>query len=77
MILTCVQLKVLELAEENFGTVQLGSPLREMGDSLELANFVLDLEEEFGMDVPDEDMHKIVDLHGVVDYVENYGKSCN
>jgi len=73
MILTCTQEKVLDIATENFGPVGWKAPLRELGDSLEIANFVLDIEQEFGIDVPDDAIQRITDLDGVVDYLEKYG----
>lgn len=48
-------------------------PLRSLGDSLELANLVLELEHEFGLDIPDDELHKITDLNGVVEYIESHG----
>lgn len=74
LISSCTEHKVLVIAEENFGEgVKLDTPLRSLGDSLELANLILELEHEFGLDIPDADICKITDLQGVVKYVEAHG----
>lgn len=74
MILSSTENKVLLIAGENFGEgVKLDTPLRSLGDSLELANLVLELEHEFGLDIPDDELHKITDLNGVVEYIESHG----
>lgn len=74
MILSSTENKVLLIAGENFGEgVKLDMPLRSLGDSLELANLVLELEHEFGLDIPDDELHKITDLNGVVEYIESHG----
>lgn len=74
MILSCTQSKVIAIAEENFGEgITLDAELRKLGDSLELANLVCELEDEFGIDIPDAEVCKIVNLHGVVKYVEEHG----
>jgi acyl carrier protein len=38
-------------------------------DSLDLIEVVMEFEDEFGMDIPDEDAEKIQTVGGVVDYI--------
>jgi acyl carrier protein len=73
MILTSTEGRVLQLAQENFGNVTLDAKVHELGDSLELASMVLELENEFGIDIPDSELPKLTTLHDVVKYVERYG----
>lgn len=73
-LLSCKEVRVLEIVWENFGpNATLDAKIRNLGDSLELANLALDLEAEFGIDMPDEEMHKLVDLRDIVKYVETHG----
>jgi len=39
-------------------------------DSLDIVELVMAMEEEFGIDIPDEDAERIVTLNDAVDYVE-------
>lgn len=38
-------------------------------DSLDLVELTMDLEEKFGLKIPDEDVGKLVDVKSIVDYV--------
>ncbi len=38
-------------------------------DSLDLVELTMDLEEKFGLKIPDEDVGKLVDVNSIVDYV--------
>lgn len=70
-ILTCKEARVLEIVCENFGEgITLDAKIRDLGDSLELANLVLELEAEFGIDMPDEEMQTLGDI---ARYVESHG----
>lgn len=40
-------------------------------DSLDIVELIMSLEEEFDMEIPDEDAEKIVSVRDVVDYVKN------
>lgn len=40
-------------------------------DSLDVVELIMALEEEFDMEIPDEDAEKIVSVGDVVDYVKN------
>ena len=38
-------------------------------DSLDIVEFIMALEEEFGIEIPDEDVEKIVTVRDVVEYI--------
>ena len=38
-------------------------------DSLDIVEFIMALEEEFGLEIPDEDVEKIVTVKDVVEYI--------
>ena len=38
-------------------------------DSLDIVEFIMVLEEEFGLEIPDEDVEKIVTVKDVVEYI--------
>ena len=38
-------------------------------DSLDIVEFIMSLEEEFGIEIPDEDVEKIVTVKDVVEYI--------
>ena len=38
-------------------------------DSLDIVEFIMALEEEFGIEIPDEDVEKIVTVKDVVEYI--------
>ena len=44
-------------------------------DSLDVVEIVMALEEEFEVEIPDEDAEKIKTVQQVVDYIEEKGKS--
>ncbi len=43
-------------------------------DSLDTVELVMALEEEFGIEIPDEDAEKIVTVKNAVDYIEAHKK---
>ena len=43
-------------------------------DSLETVELVMALEEEFDIEIPDEEAEKITTVQAAIDYVENAGK---
>ena len=43
-------------------------------DSLEIVELVMSLEEEFGMEIPDEDAEKLKSVEDVMEYIENRKK---
>ena len=44
-------------------------------DSLDTVELVMALEEEFGVEIPDEDAEKITTVQQAVDYVKSHAKS--
>ena len=44
-------------------------------DSLDLVELVMALEEEFGIEIPDEDAEKITRVKEAVEYIESHAKS--
>jgi acyl carrier protein len=42
-------------------------------DSLDLVELIMSLEEEFGMEIPDEDAERIRTVQEAVDYVDEHG----
>ncbi len=42
-------------------------------DSLDLFELVMALEEEFGIEIPSEDLESIVTVQDVIDYLQNKG----
>jgi acyl carrier protein len=42
-------------------------------DSLDLVELIMSLEEEFGMEIPDEDAERIRTVQEAVDFVEEHG----
>ena len=43
-------------------------------DSLDTVELVMAFEEEFGLEIPDEDAEKITRVKDAVDYIESHGK---
>lgn len=43
-------------------------------DSLDTVELVMAFEEEFGLEIPDEDAEKITRVKEAVDYIESHGK---
>ena len=44
--------------------------LEDLGaDSLDVVDFIMELEEEFGLEIPDEDVEKISTVRNAVDYI--------
>lgn len=43
-------------------------------DSLDLIELTMALEEEFGIDIPDEDAEKLLTVGGVIKYIEEHAK---
>jgi acyl carrier protein len=41
-------------------------------DSLDLVELIMELEEQFGMEIPDEDAEKITTVEEAVDYVSEH-----
>ena len=43
-------------------------------DSLETVELVMSFEEEFGIEIPDEDAEKILHVNEAIDYIESHAK---
>ncbi len=69
--------KVKEIVAEQLGVdedevVPEASFIDDLGaDSLDIVELIMALEEEFDMEIPDEDAEKIVTVGDVVDYIKN------
>mgnify|MGYP005852763411 CR=1 FL=1 len=59
----------LEIDEEN---ITMDSDLIEdlKADSLAIVELIMDLEQEFDLDIPDEELPKVVTVRDVVSYIE-------
>ncbi len=44
-------------------------------DSLDLVELIMSLEEEFGVEIPDEDAEKILTVGDALNYLEEHGKA--
>ena len=44
-------------------------------DSLDLVELIMELEEQFGMEIPDEEAEKITTVQQAIDYVKSHSKS--
>jgi acyl carrier protein len=61
----------LGVAEEEVGTE--ASFIDDLGaDSLDVVELVMGLEEEFGVEIPDEDAEKIITVGEAVKYIESH-----
>jgi len=67
--------KIQEITADRFGVdegdVTSDASFREdlEADSLDLVELIMELEEQFGMEIPDEDAEKITTVEEAVDYV--------
>ena len=43
-------------------------------DSLDLVEMIMSLEEEFGVEIPDEDAEKIVSVQDAIDYIDTHSQ---
>ena len=43
-------------------------------DSLDLVEMIMSLEEEFGVEIPDEDAEKIVSVQDAIDYIDSHSQ---
>ncbi|MGO5051603.1 acyl carrier protein [Lachnospiraceae bacterium LCP25S3_G4] len=70
--------KVKELVAEGLGVelstiTEMSSFKEDLGaDSLDLFELVMSLEEEFGVEIPTEDLEKITTIGEVVKYIESH-----
>jgi acyl carrier protein len=75
-----VEKKVKEIVAEQLGkdvndiTIQ-ASFIDDLGaDSLDIVELVMKMEEEFGIEIPDEDAEKIKTVNDVVEYIKAHAK---
>ena len=62
-VVTCLGVAESDVTMESSFIDDLGA------DSLEIVEFIMALEEEFGLEIPDEDVEKIVTVKDVVEYI--------
>ena len=68
--------KIKEIVADQLGIdaedIKLESNFKEdlEADSLDLFELVMSLEEEYGVEIPSEDLEKILTVQDVVDYIE-------
>lgn len=69
-VIKCVKdnLNVEDVKEESHFVDDLGA------DSLDAVEFIMALEEQFGLEIPDEEAEKIKTVKDAVDYIENNQK---
>lgn len=44
-------------------------------DSLDLVEMIMSLEEEFGVEIPDEDAEKILSVKDAIDYIDSHAQA--
>jgi acyl carrier protein len=70
--------KIQEITADRLGVdegdVTLDASFREdlEADSLDLVELIMELEEQFGMEIPDEEAEKITTVEEAVDYVQEH-----
>lgn len=68
--------KIIQIIAEQLGVnedevIPEAALIDEMGaDSLDIVELVMAMEEEFEMEIPDEDAEKIVTVQDIIDYVK-------
>ena len=72
MVLEKVKKILAEQLEINEDEISIESNLIEdlNADSLDVVELIMDLEQEFDLDIPDEDLPKVVTVKDVVTYIE-------
>ena len=51
------------------------SRLRELGDSMDIAQLVIDLEDDFSTEIPDDDLHHLYTVQDVLNYLNDDPRS--
>ncbi|WP_438300902.1 acyl carrier protein [Pseudomonas sp. NMS19W] len=76
-----IEQRVKKIVAENLGVKQedihpQDGFVEDLGaDSLDTVELVMALEEEFGIEIPDEDAEKITTVQQAIDYAERHSKS--
>ena len=76
-----VEERVIEIVSEQMGVdkdqvTRETSFVNDLGaDSLDTVELVMAFEEEFGIEIPDEDAEKITRVKEAVEYIESHGKT--
>ena len=71
--------KIKEIVADQLGIdeddIKLESNFKEdlEADSLDLFELVMALEEEYGVEIPSEDLEKIATVHDIIEYLKNKG----
>ena len=79
--MSTIEEKVKKIIEEQLGVEKVkvvpnANFAEDLGaDSLDIVELVMSLEEEFGIEIPDEDAEKILTVQEVVDYIEIKGRT--
>ena len=79
--MSTIEEKVKKIIEEQLGVEKVkvvpnANFAEDLGaDSLDIVELVMSLEEEFGIEIPDEDAEKILTVQEVVDYIESKGRT--
>ena len=75
-----VEKKVKEIVAEQLGkdineVTENASFIEDLGaDSLDIVELVMKMEEEFSIEIPDEEAEKIKTVNDVVQYIKNHAK---
>ena len=67
-----IEARVKEIVEDQLGVdeVRNDQTFEELGaDSLDTVELIMEIEEEFNLDIPDEDAEKITTVQDAIDYV--------
>lgn len=56
--------------------VRPDSKLADLGDSLEIAALLIELESALGIEIPEDDFSKLVTVQGIVDYADSRSYVC-
>jgi acyl carrier protein len=68
-----VEIVVEQLGVEKDKVVSSAKFVDDLGaDSLDLVEMIMALEEEFGVDIPDEDAEKIVSVGDAIEYIDTH-----
>ena len=73
MILEKLKKIIMEQLEVEENEINLGSSFQDDldADSLDVVELIMAIEDEFDIEIPDEDAEKIATVKSAVDYIEN------